>query len=198
LLCLRLDDWGHRPQSVILSECRGGPGRIAACNDRRFHSADGIPLTPGQDGCNGGHAAVASPFQRRHSVYQLIDGRALSHPALDDVVVVVIVVVVIVLGVGPNAVDVVVVIIDAHASVAARSRSANAMNVARRGGGAFWRGTTKTTTKRRGGRRNDGGRGCVDERGGGGCDNDCHRCGASRGRRWASSLLHYFGKGRDD
>ena len=37
-----------------------------------------------------------------------------------------------------NAVDVIVV--DAHASVAARSRSANATNVARRGGEGFWGG----------------------------------------------------------
>ena len=35
-------------------------------------------------------------------------------------------------------------------------------------------------------------------RGGSGCNNDCHRRSALQGRRWASSLLHYLGKGRDD
>ena len=74
------------------------------------------------------------------SVHQFLDGCASSHPALDDVVVVVVIVVVIVLGVVPNAVDVVVDIVNAHASEAARSRSANATNVARRGGGGFWGG----------------------------------------------------------
>ena len=36
--------------------------------------------------------------------------------------------------------------------------------------------------------------GAAGQRGGGGCNDDCHRRGASRGRRWASSSLHYSGR----
>ena len=66
---LHLSSWVEADHLGIVrdpsSRRHGIPRRITTCDDCRFHSGDGIPLAPGQDRYNNGHAAVAFPLRPR-------------------------------------------------------------------------------------------------------------------------------------